>query len=199
MFGNKLSFKSRRGVTLLELIVAMSIWLFMSSLTYAMFISASRSWIKVSQKATLLQRFEVLAGKVQREVSGSSRSSVTISPDQSALSFLSASTDNPNQPYQFGAQGRLQWQKFVVYYHDSVSGGVFRTETPLTTPSIRSVVIDSLGGGGINSYLIDGQPIALNVTECDFRLRNGKLVMDVSFKEGRDTLSMSSTNDIRNE
>lgn len=136
---------------------------------------------KTSAKNELNQELQILHRRMLAELEVSSISSVSVTPSGNAISFLSPL--DPDGQFQLDNQGRPKWQRYVIYYHDSVNKKIFRRvlELPKSPPGptisehrVPTPIEYYDPGSGRNSlsfYTTGGQKVTDLVEEFDVEMR----------------------------
>lgn len=130
----------RRGFTLLENLVVVSLTVLLLTLTWQVLSPSLRIW-KINQaRADIEQTGQVVEYKMAHELLQTSSSSVTIrTADPPAISFLgfdAASSGGYDQN-----TGKAVWRKFVVYYLDTENHILYRKEWPNTSLAVQVPVL----------------------------------------------------------
>jgi len=108
-----------RALTLLEVMMALSIFLILMGAVFYIYCISTRSWLKVRQQIEVKDSAQVTFIRIQREIRGSAADSVTIiqypDPNNDAISFLSSY--NPTSGLtDYDDQGKMLWTRYVLFY-----------------------------------------------------------------------------------
>lgn len=161
----------RRGITIIELVVAMSILGVLLALTFFIYTMGARAWAKGDSKADLLRAAQVVAAKTNRYVESSTPLSLSVASDGSAVAFLSA--EDTDGVFQYDPVTLLpHWQKFIVLYHDATARTVNFKEVSVIGTPLEQVPqpIDALSAGPVDNYKSGGQPLGREIDVCTFTL-----------------------------
>lgn len=132
---------SRRGITLVEVLVAGGLFLLLLGILIAFIHSALRTWARSDVKAQVQQSAMVVTSLLMQEFRHSHAESVYIKKveatedeltvHQDAILFVSALDDRGR--VRCDPLGNLIWQRSTVIYHDG-RGQVLWQQTPLAPP-----------------------------------------------------------------
>ncbi|CAN0324267.1 unnamed protein product, partial [Phaeothamnion confervicola] len=121
--------RRRRGVTLVEILVAMTLFSMATGMALDLLKPALSIFHLDQTQARLDETSLILGRKMQSELLASRLDSVTVSTH--AIAFLSGSSFDPST-------GRPIWEEFVIYYLDN--GNVCRkTYQPTGLPSTKTL------------------------------------------------------------
>lgn len=157
-----------RGFTLLELMVAGSLFLLLGLVLFELYRVGASAWHKSDSQLDVLRNLQVVLTRVSREAQGSSLASE--SHDATALSFLTAVKDSTGfvvAPVTF----RPVWQRYFVCYYDAGRQSVSVREEPLLPASPEASApgpIDNFAGPSgtqpLAFYCNSGREIARGIT-----------------------------------
>ena len=161
---------SSRGFTIPEVLVAAGLMGLLSAVCFAIYAMGLRSWTKIDAKTEVMSTLQLVQGKIAREVRSSQLPSVSVPVDNSGVAFLSA---GPESTRQVDGGGRLQWQNFVLYYHDSTAQSIHRTEE-IYTPADPTLLntLDGFSGQPLSSFKAGGQVVGRDVDRLQATLEN---------------------------
>lgn len=119
----------RRGFTLVEVLVSMSIFgmlmLVMTMLYLFGLRSSSRSYREMDELASM----QGLSAMLTSDLEPGCARGASISSAGDILSVLSAA--GPNQTVELDAQGHAAWSKYVLYVYGTDTGELRRSEVPV--------------------------------------------------------------------
>jgi len=128
--------KSRKGVTLPELLVYAFLFGIVLTGIYGIFIS-SLKYFRVTEARTVMHQNAMNSmSNLFAETPGAKASSVVLGTSPSGLCFLSARKSDGS--YEFDSAGKIKWQKWVCYYLKAETTTRFdlvRKEIALSTPT----------------------------------------------------------------
>ncbi len=159
---------SRRGVSLLEVMVAVAVMGVLITSVFGIFKMGISAWFKTDGLTDLVQQGQLVGARWVRDVETTASSAVSVTPAGDAISLPSARDVNGNFVLDATTNEDLVWTKYVLYYYDNVAGEVRRAEVPIN-PATRAVVpIESYNGPSgrqpLSFYLNGGTVIARQVT-----------------------------------
>jgi len=106
------------GLTILEVILATTIFSLLSSLIFYIFAVSSQSWLKTRQTVEVKESAQVVLTRIEKELRSSAYSSVEIieypDPNNNAISFLSGQDSTGKTT--FDDKGKIKWKKFIIFY-----------------------------------------------------------------------------------
>ncbi len=111
------------GVTVLESLLAITIFSMLSGVMFYIFSVSAGSWLKVRQTVEVKESAQVVLSRIERELRCTSPDSIqlmnhTISsvplPDD-VISFLSAFNSTTGKT-EYDSSGHMAWQKYVIFY-----------------------------------------------------------------------------------
>ena len=200
-----------RGLTIVELMVAMTVLSVAGLLTMALFRMGVGGWKKMEAQSGLLADYEVLSGKLSREVQKSTyvSASTDIGPDGPTLAFLSATDDTTGVFHLDPVSYQPRWQSYQVFYYDSAARRIYLHKVPLApgSPEIDSpepIEDYDAGTGNIHDYRTAGRLLMADVDLCTFTLADNMLVLQVEGSRRRygterpETLKMRTSIAFRN-
>ena len=121
-------------MTLMDLLVAMGMFLVLIGVLFAIFFLGGRAWRKTDDRYELLRNTQVVLAQIAREAERSSVFSVTIIPGR-AVSFLSPMNDAGNAVTN--NLGDIEWERYVIFYLDPASQQVRMLDVPLLATSFE--------------------------------------------------------------
>jgi len=108
-----------RALTLLEVMMALSIFLILMGAVFYIYCISTRSWLKVRQQIEVKDSAQVTFIRIQREIRSSAIKSVSVinypDPNNDAISFLS-SYNSTNGLTDYNDEGRMLWTRYVLFY-----------------------------------------------------------------------------------
>lgn len=157
----------RRGASLLDIMVASVILGLLLFALFSLFRTGVVGLKKVDNQSSLLRELQILSLKIGRAAHESSFDSLSVSPDQTIVAFLSA--EDGNGDFIADDLGRPVWQKFIVYYLQTSDNTIYRTEVPYTaTDPSETTTYEDYSGGTLPALVGSGdpRPLAKNITFC---------------------------------
>lgn len=155
-------------MTVIELTVAMGLFLLLTTALFAIFLLGGKAWRKTDDRSELLRNTQNVASQIAREAERSNVISVTIVPGR-AVSFLSPMNDDGNSVTD--NFGLIRWERYVIFYHDAATQEVRMLDVPLLPLSIERQVpgpierFDSLTGRHpLVDYLAEGRILGRRIT-----------------------------------
>lgn len=168
------SFQSKRstGLTLVEVLLALTIFSILLSAIFFIFRFGLSAWHKTTTKNELLQQSQILNVRLSRELQRSSLSSLSSNPVAGVVAFLSP-LDSDGR-FVLDTQGRPDWQEYVVYYLNKTEHVVYRRQVPLVAGAaerrVPTPIEDYNPGSGalaLSAYANGGRPVARFVDEFE--------------------------------
>jgi prepilin-type N-terminal cleavage/methylation domain-containing protein len=166
------SFLNRRchtGLTLVEVLVVLSIFSILLTAIYFIFQMGLSAWHKTATKNELLQQVQIVNFRLSKELERSSLGSLSADTALGIVAFLSP-LDNDGV-FVVGTEGRPEWQRYIVYYHNSAENVIYRTEIPLIAgaserrvPTLLEDYNDGSGPQPLAAYASGGRPLSRFVT-----------------------------------
>ena len=160
-----------RGISVLDLMVAMGLLLMLLSLLFATFFMAGNAWRKTDDRFELLRNTQTVINQIAREAERGTVFSVTILPGR-AVSFLSPI--NPNGDFVTDNSGDVRWERYLAFYYDSASKEVRLVEVPLLPASFERGTpqpierFESLTGRHpLDFYLTGGRVLGKHITRFE--------------------------------
>ena len=118
-----------RGVTLIEMFLAVSLLSLVIGVMFYIFAVASTTWSKSRELIEVKESAQIVLTRIEREIRGSAIDSVTIDPNypdhgNNSISFLSAVNPTTGRT-DFNNKGEMWWRKYVLFYlkHDQNASG----------------------------------------------------------------------------
>jgi len=113
-----------RGMTLLEVMMALTIFLMLLGLVTYIYSTSARSWLKVRQQIEVKDSAQVTMTRIMREIRTSARKSVTVitwpttnnTPNNQAISFLSSYDESSGVSDYDPNSGEMLWTKYIFFY-----------------------------------------------------------------------------------
>lgn len=166
---------SRKGFTLIETIIAASIFSFLLVTLFMVYRTGADAWMKSDANSELLGKAQVLTSKISRAVERSSYQSLAINrsaPD--AVSFLSPLDSNGVFQYD-SYRNRPLWQEYLFFYRDRVTGDVrVNTRSVVGTPAeitpLRVGPTSWRRQFDLTPDLVGGKLLVDNSVSLDFRI-----------------------------
>ena len=159
----------KSGFTFVELSIACSLLLLASLSLGLIYRTGLSAWSKVRLQTSMLQDVQVGLLKLRLEVENSSIASLTVG--EHGMAFLCA-TDSEGVSV-LGSDGRLQWQRYLIYYYEPLTGELRRRELPLVSGSSQQTSSGDILGYVPTPFLetefSDGEVVATDLTSCRFQ------------------------------
>ncbi|MBI3927587.1 MAG: prepilin-type N-terminal cleavage/methylation domain-containing protein [Armatimonadetes bacterium] len=134
----------RRGLTLIEVLIASGIMSMVLLATYSVLVLSMRYQRKQDDTVTIFQQAVIAGTKIQQSLANGAAGSVETDAD--GFAFVSAL--NPDALFEHDeTTGLLKWQKFVCFYRENdvlkVKEKSFAPTTDLpATPSVATLIAD---------------------------------------------------------
>jgi len=155
----------------IDLVVAMGLWLMLLSLLFAIFFLGARAWRKTDDRYELLRNTQVVVSQIAREAERGNAYSVSILPGR-AVSFLSPMNDNG--AFVTDTFGDVLWERYLVFYHDPASQEVRLVDIPLLpasferrTPQPIDRFVSPTGMHPLSYYLVGGRVLGRRITRFE--------------------------------
>ncbi len=131
--------KRPAGFTLLESLVASSIFLLMSAGLFMIFRTGASLWLKSDANAEVLGKLQTVSARIGREAENSLFDSLAIASTKSprsqhGCSFLSARNNDGQLDYH-PSQLLPDWKRALVFYFDKKDRRVYRRDIILGQPN----------------------------------------------------------------
>ncbi len=176
------------ATTLIEVLIASSILLLIISFIFFVYVNGTRAWHRGQNQADLLQDLMLVQEAVRRDLASSAYASLTIDQPNRAFSVLSPRGPN-GRPVV--VDGEIEWQSYVVFYHDATQRAVLRLEVPLiaaaperSAPAPIEQYDPGSGPRNLVDYLGDGEVIGRDIYSLTVTPLAGARVLKVEL-EGR--------------
>lgn len=204
--------KGSRGTTVVELLVAATVLSLLSLLTLALFKTGASGWRKLEAQSGLLADYEVLAGKLTKEIQRSVGVSASTGsfPDGDTVAFLSAVDDTGTFTLDTSGSYEPVWQKYLIFNYDKTKRQVTLAEVKLLPGSPEALApepIETYDAGllSLAAYrATEGRLLMKDVDSCTFSLANSILTMEITGsrkrygREDPETLHMKASAAFRN-
>ena len=152
---------SRRGLSLLDTMLALTLLLVILGLTFELFMTGARSFAAGDRQHDLSRQATIVLDRVTRNLESARPDSLTVNP--TALSFLSC-RDNQNRLI-LNPDGSPLWQAYEIYFLDSTHGELKERRLALATPSSVLQPIERYGSRQpLSFYLNSREVVARQVT-----------------------------------
>lgn len=138
------------GLTLLEVMISISIFLMLMSALFYIYVVSTRSWLKVRQKIEVKDSAQITLTRIEREIRSTAIGSIDIqiypvSTVNQAISFLSSYNDSKGITDYDDSSGKMLWNRYVIFYlrdDDKVARDGFyklcRKEVSIKTLSVNN-------------------------------------------------------------
>lgn len=164
-------------MTLLEILVALSLFAVLTVVTFTLFTMGARAWMKAQAKAEIQLESKTLNARLIRSIESSTLESVSLSSDNTAMALLSARDTSGSFLYEPTTLAP-RWQKFLVYYYLPTEKEIRLREVPVAGTPLETIpnIIDTLGGN-VDTYRSDGRVVGRGFDSCTFSLSPDGLVI----------------------
>jgi len=160
--------RDRSGMTLIELMISMGLFLLLIAALFAIFFLGGKAWRKTDDRYELLRNTQVVLAQIAREAERSSSFSVSMLPGR-AVSFLSPMNDAGN--FVTDSFGDVSWERYLVFYHDAATQEVRLVDIPLLpasferrTPQPIDRFVSLSGVQPLANYLVGGRILGRRIT-----------------------------------
>lgn len=137
---------------MVEVLISSGLLMLLMTLVLGVYFNSHRAWVKSSDAQQVIADIQVSLGFLTNELQAASFESITITPDNQALSFLSMKDEQGN--IEYNAEGRPLWNRWLIYY---ASGDrLYRKEVPWVAPPLTrevGVPIRDFEGEELDTYL----------------------------------------------
>ena len=170
--------QNRAGITLPEVVIAALILGILTGVLFYLFRSGIVSLKKVENQSSLIRELQLISLKISEEVRQSTASSMSTSVDGRVLAFLSAVEETSGE-FQVDEFGRPEWQKYVVFYHDTSDLTIRRLIVDYT-PVLRTdaITLEEYGGSALDNYIGTNNPapVAHDISHCEWEVESSTLL-----------------------
>lgn len=113
-------YRGKRGLTLLEVLLATTVFSMLAGIVFYIFSVSAQSWLKVRQAVEVKESAQIVFSRIEKEIRGTSFDSVqvmsnSISGVNDTISFLSAVNPSTGRS-SYNDSGEMIWQKYVIFY-----------------------------------------------------------------------------------
>ncbi len=197
----------RRGFTIVEVLVASSVFLLILGVLVSTFYMSTNTMMKGTSQAGMLRDAQAFGRKLSNAIQYGSVASLTIAADESGMSLLTS--DNVNGKFRYDpALSTALWSDYQVFYYDSTAQEVRNPEISVIGSPEEATPgpIENFGSAQpLNTYFTGGKPVLRNVTAATFREPIPGLVRvdidmarDDSRSDGPETFTFSLARNFRN-
>lgn len=165
----------QRGLGVLELVIACSLFLVLTTVLLSIFFRGVQAWRQVDERSSLHTRGHKVIDDFRRDLESSSASTAEFDDSEQATlafasPFLPRSTGEAEKFTVDPVSGAVRWSKYLVIYYHPASQEIRRREleVPPGSPAAASLLplseVDL--GDGLNPmsfYATDGQTLAAQV------------------------------------
>lgn len=138
-------------MTLLEVMMALTIFVMLLGLITYIYTVSSKSWLKVRQQIDVKDNAQITMVRIMREIRGSARKSVTIisypntsDPNCQAISFLSSYDETSHISDYDTTSGKMVWTKYVLFY--------LKDDENVVTPGYYQLMRREIDVSNISNY-----------------------------------------------
>lgn len=168
---------ARRGVTLVECLVAASLLLAVLAIVSAAFGSTVNSLSKVNARADYLQSFQILGSNFVRDTQASLPSALDWAPDF----YACPSPQHPDGAQLTPLERDLIYQSYRIYYRIPGQREAWLRSIPLSTPTAAVVPLSQadLGWGvqGLAFYANRGKKLVTDLDRFEVRMDGASVVL----------------------
>lgn len=162
------SMRNRRGFTIPEVLIAATILGALAAMCLAVYVSGARAWTKVDSKTELMSTLQISQDRIAREVRATLLPSVSLMPDNTGVAFLSA---GPEENRQVDMGGRILWQEFVFYYHNTGDDKLYRKTEPYAVGDQSLLTtLETYSTAALATHKPGAQPVGRNLTAFNVTL-----------------------------
>lgn len=122
---------NRNGVTLIELMVATSVFGLLMTALFWSFRYGMDAWRKVEVRADLLGGIQLVTLRMSEEGNRSLPLGTSISPSGSAVAIISPRRDDGKLAYD-SPSNSVQWQRYALFWHDETKQQILSGDVPLS-------------------------------------------------------------------
>jgi hypothetical protein len=184
-----------RGFTLVEALIACSMFLVMLGSLFSIYRMGATIWLRSDTGAEILGQVQSLSAKIAREAERSLFDSLAIesSATKTGCSLLSA--HDANGRFDFDPGTRMpRWQTAILFYFDKAAETVYRLEVPIAGATPRenlllygqNFVRTPSGPARLLPRFVGGQPVATKIKAVSFE----KPTREVTLSGGRGDVAM---------
>lgn len=201
--------RTRRGTTLLEVLVAAAMFMLLSLILVAGWSQGARAWRTVSERNEVLGQAQRFLRHTERELESTSSQGVELDGGTPSEVLAYASTFGMTQASELAVDtvsGALRWQKQVVISRDASASTLLRrqlaispTERGYLVPLPISEIDLGFGRRPASYYQSRGEVVARQVLEVTFRLESRQVTIGLHLQtdQGR-SARFESTSLMRN-
>lgn len=155
--------RGRRGLSLLDTILALSLLLIILGLTFELFMTGARSFASGERQHDLSRQATIALDRVTRNLESARPDSLTVAA--SAISFLTC-RDGQNQ-LALNNDSTPLWQGYELYFLDAGAHQLKQRRLPLATPSSTLQPLEEYNDGSgvhaLNFYCNSTEVVARQV------------------------------------
>ena len=169
--------RGRRGLTVIELLVASGMFLMLTAVLFAVFRVGANSWLKGDAQSEIISKLQVVTEKLELEVTRASSASLSISPDAKALAFLTANDTDGRFHYDPVEKSAL-WQRYLVFHYSESSQNLLMDEVGVvgTAQEKTPIPIEDFEGRNMSDYFGSGKIVERELSGCEFEMLSQQLV-----------------------
>ena len=155
----------RRGFTIVEVLVASSVFLLILGVLVSTFYMSTNTMMKGTSQAGMLRDAQAFGRKLSNAIQYGSVASLTIAADESGMSLLTS--DNVNGKFRYDpALSTALWSDYQVFYYDSTAQEVRNPEISVIGSPEEATPgpIENFGSAQpLNTYFTGGKPLDLKL------------------------------------
>lgn len=109
------------GLTLLEVMISITIFLILMTSLFYIYVISTKSWLKVRQKVEVKDSAQITLIRIEREIRASAIDSIDIntyppSTSNQAISFLSSCNASTGLSEYDDGTAKMLWNKYIIFY-----------------------------------------------------------------------------------
>ena len=194
----------RRGLTILEVMLATTVFSILAGIVFYIFSVSAQSWIKVRQTVEVKESAQVIFSRIGKEIRGTSFDSVEVMSNSitgvnDTISFLSAINPSTGRS-SYNDSGEMIWQKYIIFYikddpkylksgyyelwsrevdldimKDKTLGSISTLPYPPDDELNSPVAFSTYITMADDSWISAPRPVSRNITHLEFSLDNTSL------------------------
>ncbi len=109
------------GLTLIEIMISISIFLILMTALFYIYVISTKSWLKVRQKVEVKDSAQITLIRIEREIRASAIKSIDIqtyplSTANQSISFLSSCNASSGLSDYDDGTAKMLWNKYIIFY-----------------------------------------------------------------------------------
>lgn len=180
----------RRAFTISEVLVSAVLLVLIFGLTYEMLISAKKFWLMGDVRSDVQLNARLGFESMSRDLQSSTMDSITtLTGSLKAISMLSGYN---NGSITLNSEGKMLWQKYIIYYIPSGETKLLRRE--VTNASVPSSTPVPLTSTELTNYCNGlGKVAAFNAGNISFATHTSSSTIDVSISTQKSLFDQNNT------